>query len=153
MNAKELFSPWIIAGTVLVVLGLFGGLFLFLGGIPAPVGNSAEGAALTVIPAPTATPTPLVAAESPTPTPSAGESIQKGAYVQISGTGGAGLRLRNQPSLSAEINYLGLEDEVFMIIDGPSLMDGFTWWHLESPTDQARNGWAVSDYLQAATDQ
>lgn len=118
-------------------------------------GDSTGGRAiLTVIPAPTVTPSPPVVEETPTPvTSSPGESIHAGAHIQISGTGGDGLRLRVEPSLGAEINYLGLEGEAFIVIEGPSLSDGFTWWRLESPTDQTRNGWAVSDYLQIIAEQ
>jgi len=154
MKVKDLFSPWIIAIVIIIVLSLFGGLFLLLDGIPISSSESArEGAALTVIPAPLTTPTPAIVAEEPTLAPSSAHVVEKGAYVQIRGTGGDGLRLRDMPSLSANIKYLGMDDETFIIIDGPSLQDGFTWWHLESPSDQIRNGWAVSDYLQAINDQ
>ena len=152
MSIKELIRPWVIIIALVGVLALFGGLFLFLRGMPSSPGGGA-GAALTVIPAPTSTPSPVALAEAPTLTPSPGEAIEVGVHVQVSGTGGDGLRIRSQHSLDAEINYLGLEDEVFVVIDGPGFGDGYTWWHLESPSDQARNGWVVSDYLQVVNDQ
>lgn len=153
MNTKELISPWVIGGAIISALGFLGGLLLILSGIPASSSNVGEGAVLTVIPAPTSTPTPLVPEEEPTPTISLAGTIQTGAYVQITGTGGDGLRLRHQPSLNAEIDYLGLEEETFIVIDGPNSADGFVWWYLESPTDQTRKGWAVSDYLEAVVGQ
>jgi hypothetical protein len=70
------------------------------------------------------------------------------AYVQISGTGGDGLRLRVEPGLKSEVRILGAEDEVFEVKDGPREADGFTWWYLVGPYDQTRRGWAVSNYLQ-----
>lgn len=111
---------------------------------------------IALIPAPTQTliftPTPNV---SPTPTldvppsPPPG-SFAVGAFVQISGTGGDGLRLRTGPGLDNPVGFLGLESEVFQVIDGPREADGFIWWLLESPYDegQKRSGWAVSNYLQ-----
>lgn len=69
--------------------------------------------------------------------------------MQISGTGGDGLRLRTGAGLDNEVGFLGLEAEVFQIIDGPQEADGYTWWLLEAPYDegQQRRGWAVANYL------
>ena len=109
--------------------------------------------ALTLIPAPTSTPrlTPLTpAAETPIPLPSPTllpGQIAPGVYVQITGTGGDGLRLRPEPGLSGQPIALGYETEVFQVIDGPRLLDDLTWWLLVSPYDVARSGWAVADYL------
>ncbi|MEA2008106.1 MAG: hypothetical protein U9O54_03215 [Chloroflexota bacterium] len=155
MNIRELIRPWVIIAALLGALGLFGGLFLLLGGVPSSAEHFAGEAALTVIPAPTPTPTPppVVLPEEPTPIPSPGEQIEIGSYVQVSGTGGDGLRIRSQHTLDGDVNCLGLEDEVFIVIAGPNLGDGYTWWHLESPSDQTRNGWAVSDYLQVINNQ
>ncbi|RME05590.1 MAG: hypothetical protein D6803_08600, partial [Anaerolineae bacterium] len=110
-------------------------------------------AALTVIPAPTATPIPPTQ-PLPTPTPAVdvpaapGEGVLfVGGYVQISGTGGDGLNLRAGPGLSFDPLYLGLEAEVFKVIEGPVQADGYTWWHLQSPSDAAVDGWGVANYL------
>ena len=110
-------------------------------------------AALTVIPAPTSTPryvaptlTPLppTLAASPTPLPGV---FALGVYVQISGTEGQGLHLRAQPGLSNAPQFLGYDAEVYQITGGPQQANGFTWWYLTAPYDQARSGWAVQDYL------
>jgi hypothetical protein len=111
---------------------------------------------IALIPAPTLTtsptPTPNVSA-TPTldvpPSPPPGV-LAIGAFVQISGTGGDGLRLRTGPGLDNPVGFLGLESEVFQVIDGPREADGFTWFLVESPYDegQKRSGWAVSNYLQ-----
>jgi hypothetical protein len=69
-------------------------------------------------------------------------------YVQITGTGGDGLRLRTEAGLGSEVRFLGLEDEVFLIQDGPQNADGYVWWYLVAPFDETRRGWAVSNFLQ-----
>ncbi len=113
----------------------------------------------TVIPLPavtvTSTPLPLpVSPLTPTlspqvtlpPLPSSGE-IVPGAFVQINGTGGDGLRLRAEPGLDGAVQYVALESEVFQVQDGPQERDGYTWWLLVAPYDATRQGWAVSNYL------
>lgn len=99
----------------------------------------------TVTPTPPASPTPQPAGDIP-PAPAPGV-INLGALVQISGTEGDGLRLRADPGLYGEVRLLGAEAEVFQVSDGPREVDGFTWWLLVSPSDAARTGWAVSNYL------
>lgn len=106
-------------------------------------------AALTVLPAPTGTFTP-----SPTPpvtltasTLPGGASIVIGAYVQISGTEGQGLRLRAAPGLDGTLLFLGYDAEVYQVRDGPRQADGYTWWYLVAPYDETRAGWAAADFL------
>jgi hypothetical protein len=128
-------------------------------GFSRPSAGPAVGSTAVVVviaaPSPTAslTPTPVV---TPTPTLFVPPSplpgvIGIGAYVQISGTGGDGLRLRSGAGLDHPVSFLGWESEVFIVIDGPQDNDGYTWWRLESPYDegQPRRGWAVSNYLSA----
>lgn len=79
--------------------------------------------------------------------------IQIGAYVQVTGTNGAGLRIRSSAGLNASINFYGMDSEVFLVKDGPEEADGFTWWFLVAPYDENRNGWAASDYLSLIQDQ
>jgi hypothetical protein len=73
--------------------------------------------------------------------------IGVGAYVQVAGTQGAGLRMRSAPGLDGEVNFTALDAEVFLVIDGPVEADGYIWWHLEAPYDQSRNGWSAGDFL------
>jgi hypothetical protein len=77
----------------------------------------------------------------------AGE-LAVGAYVQITGTAGAGLRLRERPALDAPMLLLGAEAEVFVVEQGPQEADGYVWWYLVGPYDADRRGWAVANYLQ-----
>jgi hypothetical protein len=75
--------------------------------------------------------------------------VAKGGFVQVIGTGGDGLRLRSEPGLNGEIRYLGLESEIFRVDDGPTMLDGYTWWLLVAPYDETVRGWAVSNYLKS----
>ena len=65
----------------------------------------------------------------------------------MTGTGTTGLRIRAQPGLQGEVRFLGIEAEVFRIIDGPRQADDYTWWHLQAPYDESLHGWAVADFL------
>ena len=93
------------------------------------------------------TPAPL---QTPTfPPPPAGSLIKTGSYVQVVNTGG-GLRLRYEPNLESEVNYLALDYEVFVVQKGPREADGMTWWFIVAQADDRRNGWGASNYLQVA---
>ena len=108
---------------------------------------------LTVIPAPTSTPNvtptftpdPLIVG-TPTLPP---DVIGVGGYVQIAGTDGEGLRLRSDPGLNGTPAFLGYDEEVFEVRDGPQAADGYTWWYLVAPYDETRAGWAAADFLGA----
>lgn len=108
---------------------------------------------LTVIPAPSATPNvtptftpdPLIVG-TPTLAP---DVIGVGGYVQIIGTDGEGLRLRTDPSLNGTPAFLGYDEEVFEVREGPQEADGYIWWYLVAPYDETRAGWAASDFLGA----
>ncbi len=108
---------------------------------------------LTIIPAPTSTPNltdtppldPLLAG-TPTLQP---DEIGIGGYVQITGTEGEGLRLRASPGLTGEAVFLGYDEEVFEVRDGPKDADGYTWWYLVAPYDESRAGWAAADFLSS----
>ena len=106
---------------------------------------------LTMIPAPTSTPliTPTTTPDpllAGTPTLPA-NAIAVGGYVQITGTGGDGLRLRSAPGLTSELLFLGEEAEVFQVKDGPQEANGYTWWYLVAPYDGTRAGWAAANFL------
>jgi hypothetical protein len=151
---KDIFNPWVIAGSVVIASILLVTSFLVAGQVTSSGLSEYHGeAVLTVIPVPTYTPTPLpteqeAATATPTITPVAG--IQTGGYVQISGTEGEGLRLRRDPSLNGEVVQVGLEGEIFQVVGGPEEADGYLWWQLQAPLNSARIGWAVSNYLDPA---
>ncbi len=140
------------AGLVSVMLMIVWAVFSWLSGVKG--GNTVSPTAvLLIIQAPTITPTPL---SSPTPDISATQQaleeageIYVGGFVQITGTGGDGLRLRAGPGLSQPLLSLGYDSEVFEVRDGPEDADGLVWWYLVAPYDDARSGWAAADYLSA----
>ena len=112
----------------------------------------------TVIPAPSITSPVIVPTLAPgqvnatvTPTPVPAGDMGIGAYVQIYGTGGDGLRLRAGPGTDNAPLFLGKESEVFQIKEGPKQSGGFTWWYLVAPYDENRRGWAVQNYLSVVT--
>ena len=152
MNRSQppsLINIWTIAGAVLVAGCLLLTTLLAIGWMrPRQPGD--EGflpADVTIIPPSTLTPSP-----APTPTPAgtasaANGQIGIGAYVQITGTEGAGLRIRSAPGLTSDTVFRGEEAETFKITDGPQQADGYTWWHLVAPYDETRAGWAAADFL------
>jgi hypothetical protein len=148
---KKILNPWIIGGTVVTASLLLVVAFFASGGLtPGEEEPYQGGAEIMVIPLPTATPTlpptmtPIIL---PTSTPQTSDGVQVGGYVRISGTEGEGLRLRVEPSLVADIVYLGLEGEIFLVREGPVDADGYIWWELEAPLNESRRGWAVSNFL------
>jgi hypothetical protein len=113
---------------------------------------------ITVIPAPSVTIPAILPTNPPgsnvtvVPTPLPAGQMGIGAYVQIFGTGGDGLRLRGGPGTTFAPLFLGMESEVFKVTDGPKDADGFTWWYLVAPYDDNRKGWAAQTYLSVISD-
>jgi hypothetical protein len=113
---------------------------------------------VTVISAPTLEPSPVPSPTSDvTPTadngmpPDPGSAIAVGTNVRITGTGGEGLRLHKDPGKNGTPVFLGAENEVFIVKDGPRNADGLNWWYLEGAYDNTRAGWAVANYLAPVT--
>lgn len=107
---------------------------------------------VTVIPAPTQTNTVFAPTDLATPTSEAPAILPDGAiginiYVKVTGTEGLGLRMRAAAGTGTEINFLAMDDEVFKVVGGPVVSDGYTWWQLEAPLDEKRSGWAAENYL------
>lgn len=151
---KKNWLPLII-GFIITILVLFA-VFVFLIFLPKKQSLDEKTALITVIPAPSSTPV-VGLTIVPTPTLQITETIEKnykfelGEFVQITGTSGEGLRLRSEPGRSFSVNFIGMDAEVFEVIDGPVEADGFIWWYLEAPYDKTRNGWSVDEYLQLVT--
>lgn len=126
---------------------------LWWGRLSRPAGAPST-AVLEIVPALPHTPTPDLAAQDPqleleeTPGASPNGDLTVGAYVQVAGTGGDGLRLRDQPGLNSNILLVASEAEVFQVDQGPVELDGYIWWHLVGPFDPSRQGWAVARFLQ-----
>jgi hypothetical protein len=158
LSLKDFLSPITLITSLILILGLFvGGIaVLFLGrnqGI-----ESQATPVINIIPAPTLTPKRITPTVSNNPTPTSifilpEGVIGVGAYIQVVGTEGAGLRMRAEPGLAGEIKFTALDSEVFLVIDGPVEADGYTWWHLEAPYDQTRNGWSAGEFLTLIEEQ
>jgi hypothetical protein len=144
------FNLLVIIIGLLLAFGLCTVIAAIINGIrPASPAQAGSTAVLTVIPAPSETPMPIIE-DAATPTPEGGSSpdgIATGMYVQISGTGGDGLKMRAGPGMQNDTLFLGMEAEVYQVKDGPKESDGYTWWLLEAPYDATRKGWAASKYL------
>ncbi len=155
MWMRGFFNIWVIGGAILFAVVLFAAAFALLWFTrPGPSVAGPATAVVNVIPAPTDTPSPEPTIPLPTPTPTrlvppapAPGVITLDAYVQITGTGGDGLRLRTDPGVESEVRLLGAEDEVFQVKDGPRESDGYTWWYLVGLYEATRRGWAVANYL------
>jgi len=140
---------------VLLVAGVLVGISWMVFSMAIGQGEQAEVTPqynVTIIPAPTQTNTVIALTELPTPTSEAPVVIHDGAiginvYVKVTGTQGLGLRIRATAGTGAEINFLAMDDEVFKVVGGPEVSDGYTWWQLEAPLDQSRSGWAAEDFL------
>lgn len=114
----------------------------------APVVLTATPSPPTATPLPTATTAPTGEPATTLPAPPAGD-VRIGAYVQVYGTGDAGvLNLRAEPSLQAQVNYVALEREVLQVQSGPKQANGITWWYLVDPASGTKSGWAAQNYLQ-----
>jgi hypothetical protein len=151
---SKILNKWVWTAGILIAIAscTFSVLVLWLF-MPEKDG-SITAAEISVIAVETMTPTvsqtsaPLI-----TTTTYIGNEITIGIFIQISGTDGAGLRLRSGPGLDNAPNFLGMDDEVFKVSDGPEESDGFIWWFLVAPYDENRNGWAASDYLEVVEGQ
>ena len=151
---KRNWMPFIIG--FIFTLFLLTVVFIFLIFLPNKQPSEVKQALITIIPASTSTP---MIGFTIVPTPiikSTVEIINQfnfniGEFAQIIGTSGDGLRLRSGPGRSFSVNFIGMDAEVFEVIDGPVESDGFVWWHLEAPYDKTRNGWSVDEYLQIVT--
>jgi hypothetical protein len=97
---------------------------------------------------PQALPSPTVALPTPVPsqTMPPGEFIV-GTRIQVVGVGSDGLNVRSTPGLDGAVNFQAYDDEIFVIVDGPQIVDDREWWKLEDPEDSYRGGWAVRNFL------
>jgi hypothetical protein len=149
-GSSGLFNIWTIAGALVIAGCLLLLTLLSIGWLHArqapPLGFVP--ADLTIIPPSTATPVPTALLTPEVANTPVGQ-IGIGAYVQITGTGGAGLRIRKDPGQAGETVFVGGEEETFVVKDGPQQADGYTWWYLVAPYDDSRAGWAAADYLAA----
>ena len=152
---KYIFDYKVVLGAIVFGAGVFAVLVWVLWS--AKSNNAAQvpaTAVLKIIEAPTQTPPGIIITPTVTPAPTAAHAtpvasgnIAVGDYVQVSGTGGDGLRLHDNAGVSTNVNYVAKESEVFIVKDGPIDADGFVWWELEDPYNNNTVGWGVANYL------
>ncbi len=138
--------------TLLAGLVWLAGLWAVLGGPPQRQLDPTPTVVLHLLLRPTATPSPSPTpwpspTATPTATPLPQDAIAVGRFVQVRGTGGLGLRVREQPSLQATVRFLARETEVFRVLEGPVEADGHVWWYVAAPYAGTRRGWVVQDFL------
>lgn len=174
-NQNPLYLPWwsVLAMLLIVMVAAFGlvGIVLYMGsntpqqqatpiiriitaqptapGLVAPVPTTAPLVQLQNStpsgPLSLAGPTLPVVAFTTTPLP-----VTVGALVLVDGTGETQLNVRDQAGVQGTtILFRATDGTQFRIIGGPQQASGFTWWQVQSLTDAAQSGWAVSNYLLA----
>lgn len=147
---------WLRYLLLTLILGLFicGGLLVYIGlsGLDSISIEQNRTAELTIIPYCTLTPTsiPLDTKQQITVRYVSPEGFSIGAFVQIMNTQGAGLKIRSNPGTGDEVLFIGMDGDLFKIIDGPDEKDGFVWWKLAGFSDKKLEGWAAANYLTLA---
>jgi hypothetical protein len=152
---RWLLDPWVIVGSLLVAFVLSSTFLLFVYATRAARVNPVVSIAiLNKIAAPTFSLFPQTSQstsgtppiENPLSTISSGE-IHVGIQVQVSGTGGDGLRMRVSPGLGNDVLFVAKDGEIFRVSDGPQEASGYTWWYLVSSLDDTVRGWVVGNFL------
>lgn len=139
------------AAILFIIIVLYG--FLTLSGVSYQNAVNGPATAYITVVAPETIPTQdfsfLYITPTPTTDPALGDlkGIAIGKYVQISGTNGAGLKIRAQAGTGSDVNFIASDSEASQVVDGPVLQDDIVWWNLVTPYDDSRSGWASADYL------
>jgi hypothetical protein len=126
----------------IITLTVVAGVWLFTKPTSRPEGPRPTAIIWTATPSPTPT-----AAPTPTPLPVLPNQIGIGVRVTVMGTAGAGLSIRSAAGTGAERINVAAEGESLLIIDGPELADGYTWWMVRDEQNPEREGWAAQDFL------
>lgn len=145
------FRPWVWAAAVGLSVVFCVLIWLAVNSLKGETVNPEFTAELVTISAPTLTPIPpmeTIVHQTSTPESAMINGLGISIYVQITGTDGAGLRLRSSPGTDSAALFLGMDTEVFLIKDGPRMANDMVWWYLVAPYDETRAGWAAADYLE-----
>jgi len=127
----------------LLVCGLWG-VYLLRGRLSTS-GPTPTPIIWTPTPAPSPTPLPTETGE---PTPTVSPDIAIGRYVRVTGTSGYGLSLRDGPGENYARMDVALEGEVFIVVDGPTVIAGSEWWKVRDLDEEEREWWAVGNFLE-----
>mgnify|MGYP001561775171 CR=1 FL=1 len=172
-EASPLYVPWwVFALVTLIVAGLTCGLwgvvlmtrgsastansptptpiFVVITATPTLAAQGGTPAPVTITPAFVLTSTG--SSGLPTDIPNLGVGISMGSLIEVAGTEGFGLTVRQGPGKDYAYLFVALDGERFEVKDGPRQADEFIWWYIVDPDDPNRFGWAVSNFM-AVVDQ
>jgi ABC-type transport system involved in multi-copper enzyme maturation permease subunit len=159
-SLRQWLSFKVILGAILFALIIFG---VLLGVLWSAKGKAVSmppaTAILSIIAAPTITPPAPITTSTPTPEPTSAQNeppsgdIAVGDYIQVTGTGGDGLRVHETAGVTSKVQYIAIDSEVFLVQDGPIEADGYTWWLLQDPYTENAVGWGVANYLAIVSNQ
>ena len=157
--------PWaLLAIFIGIVILLCIGLVLIINairgddedlGTPSPTDPSeVEPSATVSLNTPTAEITPtatvvLTVGTPPATTPPT--EIRPGALVVVTGTGGAGLRLRAEATTGSDMVTVVKEGTVLTVLDGPEEADNYQWWKVRTP--EGEEGWGAASWLVLKTEE
>jgi hypothetical protein len=153
-------GSWLWVALPVGVLGLIAALwFLVIAPAGGPPPRATVTPQVTVTPIwPTVTPMGALATDvpEPTPEPTAGPTAEPtqptavgvGARVEVAGTAGQQLRVRQEPGLNTVTLKFVPDGTKFVVVGGPEQASGLTWWKVD---DQAGTvGWVAADYIRLA---
>jgi hypothetical protein len=157
--------PWaLLAIFIAIVILLCIGLVLIINAIrggddepptPVPTFTSEASPSATVsllTPTSAITPTSTVVLTVGTPPATTPPTeIRPGALVVVTGTGGAGLRLRELATTDAKLVVMAREGTVLTVLEGPTDADGYTWWKVRTPDGE--EGWGAATWLVLKTEE
>jgi len=149
INLKVLLGAVIFAACVfaLLLLILWSSKVNSITQVPATALLSIIEASTETPPAPAIAITPTSDIISTRQSTQTGSVIKIGDFVQVSGTGGDGLRLHESAGVSGKVDYVAIDSEVFLVEAGPTNADDYNWWLLQDPFTKNTVGWGVANYL------
>ena len=138
---------WLLGGAVVVLMLVVGGLWALylLRGQMASAGPTPTPIIWTPTSAPTSLPTSTPTDE---PTPPVSPDIAIGRYVRVTGTEGYGLSLREGPGENYTRMDVAAEGDVFIVVNGPTVVAGSEWWEVRDPENEERQWWAIGNFLE-----
>jgi cytoskeletal protein RodZ len=120
--------------------------------LPASTAEVAPSATVSLVtPASSITPTATIVLPVDTPEDTPPTEIEPGALVVVTGTGGAALNLRQQPSTYAKVVGTAREGTVLTVLEGPSEADNYVWWKVRAP--DGTEGWGAANWLALKTEE
>jgi len=172
-SRSALYVPWwgfaiVILAVAGITCGLWALVFMNRGDAVAGVGPTPTPIFVVITATPTLGPAPGEASSTPegggvpgvntllptefgpgaTATPDENLPILVGSLVEVFGTEGDGVAVRQGPGLNYSFFFVGQDGDRFNVEDGPRDADGYTWWQLTDPNDPDRAGWVVENFLR-----